>query len=547
MPPGTRRLWTIGGLQSNHARTVAAVAARLGLECHWVCRTPDGFPPSPDRAACAPYSNLGGNYFLSTTMLDAVMHYCTPEDYVRGPLLLQELISRHDAEVGDNLSYLIPEGASFPPGIWGYIRAFASLVPYLTEQLAEEARVDAIVVAVGSGGTLAGLVLGQYLCSRAVPEISADKLRIIGVPICDDAAYFRDRVCGQILETVAAYGAEFGLAAADFASLAERSGDFFDLWDGHVGDGYGTTSPEQVTTMRTLAATTGIALDPTYSGKAFDALVHRLRRGETGDARNFLFVHTGGVFGLLAQCEKLADMAQLPSKKQADGEKDLTAKEQEEGVADVEAKVTPSPAPSMLATRGPSGSGKSLVERPFLHACEQNPVLKTWVRSFTLNQAESDAVLKALKPGKGYAGKWPSEERQEDLHNDDRQPECVRALEAAIYRSEQGRPCEGTGKIRDNYWTIELSFGAAFADDVDLSSADPSINDYPTEHEAEEARKALAEVTGSLLPDGGDDDNFPYFFCFSADHDNFGTLENGGIVLESPTEGCYFMTEAYFD
>jgi D-cysteine desulfhydrase len=303
--PGVKRLWTIGGLQSNHARTVAVVAARLGLEFHWVCRTPTGEAPDlRSRETSFPYSNLGGNYFLTEHMLGAHMHWCTPDEYRDGPSLIHRLREAHDTEVGDDLAYEIPEGASFPPGMWGYVYAFLELCSHFLQRRGEDKPVTHLVTAVGSGGTLAGLVLGQYLVAKVKPELSWQHLRIVGIPVCDDAAYFRARICGQIRDTVAQYGAEFGLEPAEFASLEAESEAWFDLWDGFVGGGYGQASPDQMSVMRAAASCGGFVFDPTYSGKAFLAVIKSIAASPAAWAgKNIVFLHTGGIFGLLAQWE----------------------------------------------------------------------------------------------------------------------------------------------------------------------------------------------------------------------------------------------------
>ncbi|MAS40243.1 MAG: hypothetical protein CMK33_00830 [Porticoccaceae bacterium] len=74
--------------------------------------------------------------------------------------------------------------------------------------------------------------------------------------------------------------------------------------DGYVGAGYGRAGPEVFATIRRLARSEGLVLDPIYSGKAFHGLVEEIGRGRWAGASDVVFVHTGGIFGLLAQADQ---------------------------------------------------------------------------------------------------------------------------------------------------------------------------------------------------------------------------------------------------
>ena len=108
MAQGVDGVITCGGWNSNHCRATAALAARLGLECHLFLRTPDGQPVEP----------LTGNTLLDV-LLGAQLHWITPEDYTRR----DELMLRHAQEVADagRPLYVIPEGGSDAIGALGYV------------------------------------------------------------------------------------------------------------------------------------------------------------------------------------------------------------------------------------------------------------------------------------------------------------------------------------------------------------------------------------------------------------------------------------------
>ena len=83
-----------------------------------------------------------------------------------------------------------------------------------------------------------------------------------------------------------------------------RDEDFVVI-DSHVGRGYGLSTPEEVQVLRDLARSTGIVLDPVYSGKAFKALCDLSRQAPETLGNNLVFIHTGGIFGLLAAAKVL--------------------------------------------------------------------------------------------------------------------------------------------------------------------------------------------------------------------------------------------------
>jgi D-cysteine desulfhydrase len=175
--------------------------------------------------------------------------------------------------------YIIPEGASNGIGAFGYYAAMEEIV-------AQEKQLglsfDAIVVAIGSGGTYAGLFLAAKL-------LGVDKT-IYGFNVCDDSEYFRKAITG-ILEDSQQY----------LQTSISFSPDEINIVDGYVGRGYALGRPEERQLIRELATLEGVVLDPVYTGKAFYGLTEEIKRGRFREHQNILFIHTGGLFGLFPQ------------------------------------------------------------------------------------------------------------------------------------------------------------------------------------------------------------------------------------------------------
>ncbi|MHC4861010.1 MAG: 1-aminocyclopropane-1-carboxylate deaminase/D-cysteine desulfhydrase [Planctomycetota bacterium] len=260
---GARTVMTCGGVQSNHARATAVAAASLGLSSHLFLR---GDPP--ERAE--------GNVLLDR-LVGAEITYITPEQYRDVSGLMAAAAERESPA-----AYPIPEGGSNGLGALGYARAVGEIIE------AEEdlgLPFDAVVHALGSGGTSAGLVLGK--------EAFGLGAELVAVNICDDEPYFRD-VVGRILDE----------ARERFAPDASASVDDLTILDGHTGPGYALNTPEDLATLRRIARSEGLLLDPVYTGKAFHGMLEELSNRLAGH-RRILFLHTGGIFGLFPCAEEL--------------------------------------------------------------------------------------------------------------------------------------------------------------------------------------------------------------------------------------------------
>ncbi|QDR78943.1 D-cysteine desulfhydrase family protein [Sporomusa termitida] len=261
---GADTLITCGGVQSNHCRATAAAAARLGLKATLVLRG-------------SPAAAVAGNLLLDR-LLGADIRWVTEAEYRDHRHDIMDNIKAELSRQGHN-AYVIPEGASSGLGAFGYYSALAEIIRQEQEQ---KVRFDAIVVAVGSGGTYAGLLLAR--------ELLQTEHKIIGFNVCNDAAYFRHEV-EQILQASSAYLA----APVPFAARNTH------IIDGYVGRGYALGRPEERQFIHELAKLEGILLDPVYTGKAFYGLVQEIKKGHCRELNTLLFIHTGGLFGLFPQ------------------------------------------------------------------------------------------------------------------------------------------------------------------------------------------------------------------------------------------------------
>lgn len=295
---GATTLVTCGALQSNHARATALVAAQFGLECLLFLRVPD-----PDAARAAPL-HLVGNVLLDR-LAGAEIRFVSPEEY-RDRGAVMDRARGELASIGKQ-AYVIPEGGSNGLGALGYVEAMRETRAQIDLGLVapprsprEGPRFDVVAHACGSGGTAAGIALGARRHDVARETWS--------FAVCDDRAYFTEtiaRIAGE------ARGFEPSLPEIAFvepgsgeAAVPDRPARAV-VDDRAKGPAYGTMSDEQQAFLVRVARATGFLLDPVYSGKALFGVAQAVHRGDIEPGADVLFVHTGGLPGLLVQGESL--------------------------------------------------------------------------------------------------------------------------------------------------------------------------------------------------------------------------------------------------
>ena len=254
---GADTLVTTGGVQSNHARVTAAVAARMGMRCVLVANG-----AAPDRPT--------GNALLDRLLGAEIVYVGSREE--RGPAM--ERAATEVRKCGGN-PYLIPLGASVPLGALGYVAAIAELAGQIDPP-------DFIVHATSSGGTQAGLVAGCALAGW--------RTRIIGISADDPSPSLTARI-REILPGLAE------LLQVDARRFTECD---IEVDDRFVGGGYGVPTDGSREAIDLAARNEALFLDPTYTAKAMAGLIARARGREFASGTTVLFWHTGGQVGLFA-------------------------------------------------------------------------------------------------------------------------------------------------------------------------------------------------------------------------------------------------------
>jgi D-cysteine desulfhydrase family pyridoxal phosphate-dependent enzyme len=264
---GADTVITFGGVQTNHGRQTAAACARLGLRCELVLTR---VVPRDGEAY-----EQSGNVALDR-LYGAGVHVCDDEESTGSTTarLLEE------AEADGRKVAVLPVGGSSAVGVLGYVAAAAELY----EQAAEHGP-DRIVCAVGSAGTVSGLVLGAALLDWRVTVDAA--------AVSPSAAGKLDDVHRLVGETAALLGEP--APALDALRVSDRA----------LGPGYGVPTDAVWEAIRLFGRTEGITLDPVYTGKAAAALVDAIRTGDVEPHETVVFVHTGGLPGLFGYAPEL--------------------------------------------------------------------------------------------------------------------------------------------------------------------------------------------------------------------------------------------------
>ena len=269
---GCDTLITCGGVQSNHCRATAAVAAQMGMRSLLFLRTDD------------PVKTLTGNLLLDR-VLGADIRYISRAVYADRSRVMAA--AQTELRAQGRTAYVIPEGGSNGLGCLGYLRC----IDELRSQIPDPHEPLTVISAVGSGGTLAGLRLGVALADLP--------WRVVGVNVCDDRAYFQARVRDILQEAATIVGRPKALA------LAAQPETDTEICDGYVGRGYALSTPQELSLLISVARTSGLLLDPVYTGKAFFGMVSELRKNPGCFGSRIVFLHSGGLFGLLPLGDEL--------------------------------------------------------------------------------------------------------------------------------------------------------------------------------------------------------------------------------------------------
>ena len=214
-------------------------------------------------------------------MMGADMRLVSPGTYAQvGSIALTEQLASELRDKGRN-PYVIPVGGSCILGSFGYLDV-------VDEIINQGFDFDHLIFACGSGGTAAGLAIGMRLANH--------KAKVHAIAVCDTPQYFYDHINDM------SKGLGLPTGFDDAMSLLT-------VYPGQ-GIGYARSTTEELEFIRKISTTSGIILDPVYSGKALFKFVSVVESQPDVflKGQRILFLHTGGQFGLY---DKSDDLAQL--------------------------------------------------------------------------------------------------------------------------------------------------------------------------------------------------------------------------------------------
>lgn len=267
---GADTLVSIGGVQSNHTRQVAAVAAHLGLKARlvqekWV----DWNEPVNDKVGNIELSRImGADVRLDQSGFDIGIR-ASWED------------AMEDVKAHGGKPYPIPAGASVHPlGGLGYA--------HWAQEVAEQEKdmgvfFDTIIVCTVTGSTHAGMIAGFALLEDA----GGRPRKVIGI----DASATLDKTIAQVTEIANNTAQLIGLGRA-------LRDDEITVLPGWEGPAYGLADDVTVNAIKTLGSLEGVIVDPVYEGKSMAGLMDMVADGRIAKDSNVLFAHLGGQLAL---------------------------------------------------------------------------------------------------------------------------------------------------------------------------------------------------------------------------------------------------------
>jgi len=259
-------LVSIGGVQSNHTRQVAGVAAHVGLKCVLIQESWVDWPDAVyDKVGNILISRLVG---ADVRLVKAGFGIGFKESWEQA---LREI------EESGGVPYAIPAGASDHPlgGLgfanWAY-------------EVAEQERdlgvfFDTVIVCSVTGSTQAGMVAGF----AALQAAGGPPRRVLGIDASAKPRETREQVTRIAQNTAKLIGLDRELTS-DAVELDERY---------HAGT-YGIPDDATLDAMRLAARTEGMVTDPVYEGKSMAGLIDLVTRGEIDRDSTVLYAHLGG-------------------------------------------------------------------------------------------------------------------------------------------------------------------------------------------------------------------------------------------------------------
>src|SRR4030095_12387333 len=259
---GCDTLVSIGGVQSNHTRQVAAVAARVGMKCVLI---QESWVDWPD----AVYDRVGN--ILLSRILGADVRLVEAQLGIGVEESWEGAIA--DIRASGGRPYAIPAGASdHPLGGLGFAR-WAHEVEHQERELGMF--FDTVIVCSVTGSTQAGMIAGFAAQDR--PR------RVIGIDASAKPTDTHEQIARIARFTAEAIGLGRELGDSEIVLLDE--------W--HAGT-YGIPDERTVDAIRLCARLEGVLTDPVYEGKSMAALIDLVRSGRIAPGSRVLYAHLGG-------------------------------------------------------------------------------------------------------------------------------------------------------------------------------------------------------------------------------------------------------------
>jgi L-cysteate sulfo-lyase len=168
--------------------------------------------------------------------------------------------------------YHLTATGSTPLGVMGYVNALLEL---LSQAVERGEKIDYLIHASGSGGTMAGLLLGAKIFNTGI--------KVIGAAVSPGRERMTKRVMTLINES------------AQYLQLDFRvNEEEIEVYDEFAGPGYGILTDEKAEAVKLAAETEGCLLDPVYTGTSMATLIGLIREGFFKPEDTVVFLHTGG-------------------------------------------------------------------------------------------------------------------------------------------------------------------------------------------------------------------------------------------------------------
>ncbi len=268
---------TWGGVQSNWCRQTAAAARKLGVMPILVLGKAEPGPVA-----------YGGNYLLDYLM-EADVRLIEPGN---DRASTAERIASEE-KVEGRRPYVVSVGGSSvggsmtePLGAIAYAAAFSELYGQAQKKGFE---MNHVVLATGSGGTQAGLVVGA--------QALAPHVNIVGISISGRKTAVQSSVAEIANQTARALDLDLSFRVDDII-----------VFDEYIGEGYGKLDSSHADAIALMARKEGILLDPVYTGKAMAGTLDLIEKGYFKKDDGVVFLHTGGTPALFVYREELLEL-----------------------------------------------------------------------------------------------------------------------------------------------------------------------------------------------------------------------------------------------